>query len=98
ILQWWKKYRFSISEPPVVSMEGLYPLLLLLVLSLVAVFFHLIRILFNAPVDFSMDWNLFLSWIPLIAAFFINNLTRRFGRLPISVIMVSLFWLAFFPN
>jgi uncharacterized membrane protein len=79
-------------------MEGLYPLLLLLVLSLVAVFFHLIRILFNAPVDFSMDWNLFLSWIPLIAAFFINNLTRRFGRLPISVIMVSLFWLAFFPN
>jgi len=98
ILQWWKNYRFSIAEPPIVSMEGLYPLLLLLVLSLVAVFFHLVRILFNAPVDFSMDWNLFLSWIPLIAAFFINNITRRFGRLPFLVIMVSLFWLAFFPN
>lgn len=98
ILQWWKNYRFSIAEPPIVSMEGLYPLLLLLVLSLVAVFFHLVRILFNAPVDFSMDWNLFLSWIPLIAAFFINNITRRFGRLPVLVILVSLFWLAFFPN
>lgn len=98
ILRWWKNYRFSIAEPPIISMEGLYPLLLLLVLSLVAVFFHLIRILFNAPVDFSMDWNLFLSWIPLIAAFFINNITRRFGRLPFLVILVSLFWLAFFPN
>ncbi|WP_254412248.1 DUF1361 domain-containing protein [Dyadobacter diqingensis] len=98
ILQWWKNYRFSISDPPIISMEGLYPLLLLLVLSLVAVFFHLVRILFNAPVDFSMDWNLFLSWIPLMAAFFINNITRRFGRLPFLVITVSLFWLAFFPN
>jgi uncharacterized membrane protein len=98
ILQWWKNYRFSISDPPIISMEGLYPLLLLLVLSLVAVFFHLVRILFNAPVDFSMDWNLFLSWIPLMAAFFINNITRRFGRLPFLVIAVSLFWLAFFPN
>lgn len=98
ILQWWKNYRFSISDPPIISMEGLYPLLLLLVLSLVAVFFHLVRILFNAPVDFSMDWNLFLSWIPLMAAFFINNITRRFGRLPAMVIVVSLLWLAFFPN
>ena len=98
ILQWWKNYRFSISDPPIISMEGLYPLLLLLVLSLVAVFFHLVRILFNEPVDFSMDWNLFLSWIPLMAAFFINNITRRFGRLPFLVIAVSLFWLAFFPN
>lgn len=98
ILQWWKNYRFSISDPPIISMEGLYPLLLLLVLSLVAVFFHLVRILFNAAVDFSMDWNLFLSWIPLMAAFFINNITRRFGRLPFLVIAISLFWLAFFPN
>jgi uncharacterized membrane protein len=79
-------------------MEGLYPLLLLLVLSLLAVFFHLVRILFNAPVDFSMDWNLFLSWIPLITAFLINNLTRRFGYLHFLVIIMSLVWLAFFPN
>jgi len=33
-----------------------------------------------------------------MAAFFINNITRRFGRLPFLVILVSLFWLAFFPN
>ncbi|WP_229216104.1 DUF1361 domain-containing protein [Dyadobacter frigoris] len=98
ILQWWKNYRFSIADPPIISMEGLYPLLLLLVLSLLAVFFHLVRILFNAPVDFSMDWNLFLSWIPLMTAFFINNITRRFGHLHFLVILSSLFWLAFFPN
>ncbi len=98
ILQWWKNYRFSIADPPIISMEGLYPLLLLLVLSLLAVFFHLVRILFNAPVDFSMDWNLFLSWIPLMTAFFINNITRRFGHLHFLVIISSLFWLAFFPN
>ncbi|WP_229216530.1 DUF1361 domain-containing protein [Dyadobacter sp. 3J3] len=98
ILQWWKNYRFSIADPPIISMEGLYPLLLLLVLSLLAVFFHLVRILFNAPVDFSMDWNLFLSWIPLMTAFFINNITRRFGHLHVLVIFSSLFWLAFFPN
>lgn len=79
-------------------MEGLYPLLLLLILSLVAVFFHLVRILFNAPVDFSMDWNLFLSWIPLITAFVVNNLTRFFGYQHVLVILLSLFWLAFFPN
>lgn len=79
-------------------MEGLYPLLLLLVLSLLAVFFHLVRILFNAPVDFSMDWNLFLSWIPLMTAFFINNITRRFGHLHFLVLISSLLWLAFFPN
>jgi uncharacterized membrane protein len=98
ILQWWKNYRFSIADPPIISMEGLYPLLLLLVLSLLAVFFHLVRILFNAPVDFSMDWNLFLSWIPLIIAFFINNVTRRFGYLHFLVVISSLAWLAFFPN
>jgi uncharacterized membrane protein len=98
ILQWWKNYRFSIADPPIISMEGLYPLLLLLVLSLLAVFFHLVRILFNAPVDFSMDWNLFLSWIPLIIAFFVNNVTRRFGYLHFLVVVLSLAWLAFFPN
>lgn len=97
-LRWWKNYRFSIADPPIVSMEGLYPLLLLLILSLVAVFFHLVRILFNAPVDFSMDWNLFLSWIPLITAFVVNNLTRFFGYQHVLVILLSLFWLAFFPN
>ncbi|QRR03984.1 DUF1361 domain-containing protein [Dyadobacter sandarakinus] len=79
-------------------MEGLFSLLLLLILSLVAVFFHLIRILFNAPVDFSMDWNLFLSWIPLIIAFFADNLTKRFGRIPVGVILLSIIWVLFFPN
>lgn len=79
-------------------MEGLFSLLLLLLLSFVAVFFHLIRILFNSPVDFSMDWNLFLSWIPLIIAFFADNFTKRFGKIPVVLILLSVVWLAFFPN
>jgi uncharacterized membrane protein len=98
LIEWIKNYRFSVSNPPIVSMEGLFSLLLLVLLSLVAVFFHLIRIYFNSPVDFSMDWNLFLSWIPLIAAFIANNLTKRYGQIPVTLILISLFWLAFFPN
>lgn len=86
------------SDPPIITMEGLFSLLLLLVLSLVAVFFHLIRIYFNSPVDFSMDWNLFLSWIPLIVAFLADNFTKRFGKIPVWLILLSLVWLAFFPN
>ncbi|WP_229216939.1 DUF1361 domain-containing protein [Dyadobacter luteus] len=98
LIEWIRNYRFTVSNPPIVSMEGLFSLLLLVLLSLVAVFFHLIRIYFNSPVDFSMDWNLFLSWIPLIAAFIANNLTKRFGDIPYTLIAISLFWLAFFPN
>ncbi|MCE7041405.1 DUF1361 domain-containing protein [Dyadobacter sp. CY312] len=98
LIEWIKNYRFTVSNPPIVSLEGLFSLLLLVLLSLVAVFFHLVRIYFDAPVDFSMDWNLFLSWIPLIAAFVANNLTKRLGHIPILLILISLFWLAFFPN
>ena len=79
-------------------MEGLFSLLLLLVLSLAAVFFHLIRILFNSPVDFSLDWNLFLSWIPLIVAFLADSLTKRYGQIPVILAILSFTWLAFFPN
>ena len=97
-IEWIRNYRFSVSNPPIISMEGLFSLLLLLVLSLVAVFFHLIRIYFNSPVDFSMDWNLFLSWIPLITAFLANNLAKRFGKIPFIIIFLSLIWVAFLPN
>lgn len=79
-------------------MEGLFSLLLLLVLSFAAVSFHLIRILFNAPVDFSMDWNLFLSWIPILIAFFADSLTKRFEDIPFLLMLLSIAWLAFFPN
>ncbi|PWJ56000.1 putative membrane protein [Dyadobacter jejuensis] len=98
IFKWFRNYRLSVSEPPIISLEGIYTLLLLLGLSLVAVCFHLVRILYNAPVDFSMDWNLFLSWIPLIVAFLANNISIHFrqGRLLLAVL--SVFWLAFFPN
>lgn len=97
-IRWLKEYRFSVSDPPIVSIEGLFSLLLLLILSFSAVFFHLVRIYFDAPVDFSMDWNLFLSWIPLVVAFLTNILTKRFGEIRVTVIILSILWLAFFPN
>lgn len=97
-IKWLKEYRFSVADPPIVSLEGLFSLLLLMLLSLSAVFFHLVRIYFDAPVDFSMDWNLFLSWIPLIVAFLTNSLTKRYGEIPYTVVILSILWLAFFPN
>ncbi len=97
-IKWLKDYRFSVSDPPIVSIEGVVSLILLLILSLIAVFFHLVRIYFDAPVDFSMDWNLFLSWIPLLLAFLANSLTKRFGKIPVTVSLVSIVWLGFFPN
>lgn len=98
LIDWIRNYKFSVSDPPIITMEGLFSLLLLLVLSLLAVFFHLIRIFFNSPVDFSLDWNLFLSWIPLIIAFLADNLTKRYGQIPILLTLLSVGWLAFFPN
>ena len=98
MIDWIRNHKFSVSDPPIISMEGLFSLLLLLLLSFVAVFFHLIRILFNSPIDFSMDWNLFLSWIPLIIAFFADNFTKRYGKIPVVLILLSVVWLAFFPN
>ena len=98
LIEWIKNYRFTVSNPPIISMEGLFSLALLLILSLVAVFFHLIRILFDSSVDFSMDWNLFLSWIPLIIAFLANNFTKRFGHTPVAIALLSLVWIVFFPN
>ncbi|WP_439556894.1 DUF1361 domain-containing protein [Dyadobacter sp.] len=98
LIDWIRNYKFSVADPPIITMEGLFSLLLLLVLSLAAVFFHLIRILFNAPVDFSMDWNLFLSWIPLLIAFVADSLTKRYTKIPIGLSLLSVAWLAFFPN
>tara|TARA_R110002124_G_scaffold28958_3_gene101463 strand:- start:1377 stop:2066 length:690 start_codon:yes stop_codon:yes gene_type:complete len=87
-----------VADPPIISLDGLYTLLALLVLSMLAVCFHLIRIFFNSPVDFSLDWNLFLSWIPLIVAFLANWVSKRFKRSHLAIIILSIFWLAFFPN
>jgi uncharacterized membrane protein len=98
LLKWLRNYRFSVSEPPVVSLGGLFSLLLLLLLSLVAVLFHLVRIYFDTPVDFSMDWNLFLSWIPLLVSFLANGLTKKYGKIPVAVLVLTLIWVVFFPN
>lgn len=93
-----RKFKLQISEPPVISLEGLYPILLLLLLSLTALTFHMIRIQFSEAVDFSLDWNLLLSWIPLLLAFTASLLGKRFGKLPILTGILSFLWLLFFPN
>lgn len=93
-----RKFKFQISEPPILSLEGLYPILLLLLLSLAALTFHMIRIQFSEAVDFSLDWNLFLSWIPLLIAFTASSLGKMFGKLPIIIGVLSVLWLLFFPN
>lgn len=67
-------------------------------MSLLALGFHLIRIRFSEAVDFSLDWNLFLSWIPLLIAFVARAVSKRFGRLPFAIALLSVFWLIFFPN
>jgi uncharacterized membrane protein len=87
-----------VSEPPIITLEGLYPLLLLLLLSMVAFTYHTVRIQFKEAVDFSLDWNLFLSWIPLIVAFIVDVAVKRFGKLPIWVGLWSVIWILFFPN
>ena len=71
---------------------------MLALLSLLAFAFHFIRIQFSEAVDFSLDWNLLLSWIPLLIAFFTKTLSKRLGPLPITVGILSIVWLAFFPN
>ncbi len=97
-ISWWRKHRLIISDPPIFTLEGLYPLLLLGLLSLLALTFHLIRIQFSKAVDFSMDWNLFLSWIPLLIAFVTKTISKRFGKLPILIGILSFIWILFFPN
>ena len=83
---------------PFLSLATFLPLLLLAGLSLLALGFHLIRIRFSEAVDFSLDWNLFLSWIPLLIAFLARTVSKRFGQLPIVIALLSVFWLIFFPN
>lgn len=98
LIEWIRGYRFSVADPPIISLEGLFSLLLLLLLSIVAVTFHVIRMFFNFPVDFSLDWNLFLSWIPLIVAFLANTLTIRFPNNYFLIFLLSVVWILFFPN
>lgn len=87
-----------VSEPPIITMQGLYPLLLLLLLSMVALTYHMVRIQFKEAVDFSMDWNLFLSWIPLIVAFIVDLTVKRFHNWYVWVGLWSVVWVLFFPN
>ncbi len=85
-------------EPAGWSVASFYPLLPLAVLSLLALLFHLIRILFSEAVDFSLDWNLFLSWIPLIIAFLARTISKRYRPKYFLIALLSIGWLAFFPN
>lgn len=89
---------FHRDKESVVTIEGVVALLLLLILSLAAVVYHLIRIQYNGAVDFSLDWNLFLSWIPLLIAYVARVHSRaRPKQYPVTILL-SFSWLLFFPN
>jgi len=92
------KYRFMVSEPPIITMQGLYPLLLLLLMSMVALTYHMVRTQFIEAVNFSLDWNLFLSWIPLIVSFIVDITVKRFDKWYVWVGVWSMVWVLFFPN
>lgn len=91
-------FDYHSEKQPMVTMEGVVALLLLLILSLAALVYHLIRIQYNEAVDFSMDWNLFLSWIPLLVAYLTRVLSRGFPKNYLVTLFLSVVWLLFFPN
>jgi len=93
-----KKYRLSVTSPPVVTLEGLVTLLLLFILSLAALIYHLVRIQYYEPIDFSLDWNLFLSWIPLLLAYAGRLYSRKYPSGAFLTVAISIVWLLFFPN
>lgn len=86
------------NKKSAVTIEGVVALLLLLILSLAAVVYHLIRIQYSEAVDFSMDWNLFLSWIPLLIAYAARVHSRAFPGQRFVTALLSFAWLLFFPN
>lgn len=43
-------------------------------------------------------WNLFLAWIPLILAIFIETLFRKKRKINIVMIVLGFIWLLFYPN
>jgi uncharacterized membrane protein len=48
---------------------------------------------------FSMIWNLFLAWLPMLGALAAYNLAKRPGRSTwLLVLPFLVFWLLFFPN
>jgi len=89
---------YNRNRKSAVTIEGVVALLLLLILSLAAVVYHLIRIQYSEAVDFSMDWNLFLSWIPLLIAYAARVHSRAFPGRRLVTALLSFVWLLFFPN
>lgn len=86
------------EKQTMVTVEGVIALLLLLILSLAALVYHLIRIQYNEAMDFSMDWNLFLSWVPLLIAYAARVISRGFPKRYFVIVFLSVAWLLFFPN
>src|SRR4051812_11048458 len=46
----------------------------------------------------ALFWNLFLAWIPLVAALVVYALAARGGKRRATIFVTSVLWLLFFPN
>jgi uncharacterized membrane protein len=66
----------------------------------IAVFLYVLRVVHTRSLSHGgMVWNLFLAWLPLIAALAAYNLARRHRRGAwLLVAICAVLWLLFFPN
>lgn len=82
------------------SVQRRIPLMAILVASsgLSFTLFVLRSMRIDAPVYFFLNWNLFLAWLPLLAASLAWILQGAAQRPRLRVVPVLVLWLLFFPN
>jgi uncharacterized membrane protein len=72
----------------------------LLFSSAIATLLYVLRVAYTGSfVHGGMIWNLFLAWLPMVAALFAYRLAGRSGRARwLPVMLCAFLWLLFFPN
>jgi uncharacterized membrane protein len=89
-----------ISQDRWEALQRRIPLMVVLVASsaLSVTLFALRSMHIGAPVYFFLNWNLFLAWLPLLAASVAWLLQGDAQRPRLRVVPVLVLWLLFFPN
>jgi uncharacterized membrane protein len=83
-----------------VSPARLYRIIASLCLASIACNIILITraVFFDNTYYFFLNWNLFLSWVPLVASFLLYNLNHKTKKPTIPALVLFLSWFIFFPN